>query len=217
MQQTYKNKSFTGQERILQLPYKKAFNIALQSIRVRFWRSMVTAAGILLGIAFLATILVSGAMDNAGIERGLLPKPDPEALAAAKSRSNWLVGMSLIVVTVGIANSMLMSVTERFKEIGTMKCLGALDSFVQRLFMLEAAFLGIIASTIGWVIGTAIMVIAGGFSKGWPVVAAVGLLGYLKTLIGCIGLGMLLTLAATFFPALRAAKMPPVMALRSEI
>ena len=46
--------------------------------------------------------------------------------------------MSLLVCTVGITNSMLMAVTERFKEIGTMKCLGALDSFVVVLFMLES-------------------------------------------------------------------------------
>ena len=217
MQQTYQNKTFTGHERILELPLKKAFNIALQSIRVRFWRSMVTAAGILLGIAFLATILVRTEMDRAGIAQGLLPRPDPEAAAAAASRNNWLVAMSLIVVTVGIANSMLMSVTERFKEIGTMKCLGALDKFVQRLFMLEAGFLGIIASTIGWLVGTIIMIIAGGFGKGWDVVGAVGLMCYLKTLVYCVPIGTLLTLAATWFPAQRAAKMPPVMALRSEI
>lgn len=217
MQQTYKKESFTGEQRILQLPLKKAFNIALQSIRVRFWRSMVTAAGILLGIAFLATILISARMDEAGIARGLLPRPDPEAARVAASRSTWLVAMSLIVCSVGIANSMLMSVTERFKEIGTMKCLGALDSFVRRLFMLEAAFLGIIASVIGWFIGTIIMVVSGGFSKGWAVVGAVGLLGYLTTLVICVVIGAVLTLAATFFPAQRAAKMPPVMALRSEI
>ena len=98
-----------------------------------------------------------------------------------------------------------------------MKCLGALDSFVRRLFMLEAAFLGIIASAIGWIIGALIMVVAGGFGKGWAVVGAVGLMGYLQTFGFCIGIGMLLTLAATYFPAQRAASMPPVMALRSEI
>ncbi|MBW3623986.1 MAG: FtsX-like permease family protein [Armatimonadetes bacterium] len=217
MQQTYQNKSFTGQERILELPLKKAFSIALQSIRVRFWRSMVTAAGILLGIAFLATILIRARMDAAGIAQGLLPKPDPEAMAAATSRNTWLVAMSLIVVTVGIANSMLMSVTERFKEIGTMKCLGALDAFVRRLFMLEAGFLGVIASSLGWLVGTLIMVIAGGFSKGWPVVGAVGIMGYLETFVWCVVIGTVLTLAATFFPAQKAASMPPVMALRSEI
>ncbi len=52
-------------------------------------------------------------------------------------RMIWLVVMSLLVCTVGITNSMLMAVTERFKEIGTMKCLGALDSFVVLLFLLE--------------------------------------------------------------------------------
>ena len=55
----------------------------------------------------------------------------------------WLIIMSLIVCVVGIANSMLMAVTERFQEIGTMKCLGALDRFVVRLFLLESGFQGL--------------------------------------------------------------------------
>ena len=68
-------------------------------------------------------------------------------------RSIWLVVMSLLVCSVGITNSMLMSVTERFKEIGTMKCLGALDSFVVTLFLLESGMMGICASVLGWAVG----------------------------------------------------------------
>ena len=62
--------------------------------------------------------------------------------------------MSLIVCVVGIANSMLMAVTERFREIGTMKCLGALDGFVVRLFLLESGFQGFSGALIGALIGT---------------------------------------------------------------
>ena len=213
MSQGYKSEVFTGEQRILQLPLKKAFGISLQSIRVRFWRSMVTAAGIFLGIAFLATILLNSEVAQH------LPKQqqDPESLRAAASRNIWLVSMSLIVCSVGIANSMLMSVTERFKEIGTMKCLGALDSFVLRLFLLEAGFLGIIASALGWVLGTLLMFVINGFSNGWPAVLSVGVGGYLKSFGICVVVGMVLTLLATIFPALRASQLPPASALRSEI
>jgi ABC-type antimicrobial peptide transport system permease subunit len=213
---SYQNEEFTGEQRILQLPFKKAFAISLQSIRVRFWRSMVTAAGIFLGIAFLATILI-----NADVARIVAAQsktaPDPEALRAAASRSVWLVSMSLIVCTVGIANSMLMSVTERFKEIGTMKCLGALDSFVLRLFMLEAGFLGIIASFLGWAFGTTLMFVIDGFGQGWAAVISIGVAGYARNAVMCIVIGMILTLLATIFPALRASQLPPASALRSEI
>ena len=49
---------------------------------------------------------------------------------------------------------MLMAVTERFREIGTMKCLGALDGFVVRLFLLESGFQGFSGALIGALIGT---------------------------------------------------------------
>lgn len=135
----------------------------------------------------------------------------------SKYRMFWLVGMSLLVCTVGITNSMLMAVTERFKEIGTMKCLGALDSFVVTLFLLESSMLGICASGLGWLIGFVAMVLIAWSSKGWDVVASVSPLSVLATFGFCIFAGMFLTLVATIAPAIRAAKMPAAMALRSEI
>jgi ABC-type antimicrobial peptide transport system permease subunit len=209
-------KEFTGKERILQLPLRKAFMIALESIRVRFWRSMITAAGIFLGIAFLSSVLAGSAMSE--IANRLSPeKLTTEVRAAAQARNMWLVVMSLIVCTVGISNSMLMSVTERFKEIGTMKCLGALDSFVRRLFLIEAAFLGIIASTIGWFVGYLGMFLLFLIRQGWAVAAGVSLRSVLMDLVTCVVVGTILTLLATVFPAQRASKLPPAAALRSEI
>jgi hypothetical protein len=209
-------KEFTGKERILQLPLRKAFMIALESIRVRFWRSMITAAGIFLGIAFLSSVLAGSAMSE--IANRLSPeKLTTEVRAAAQARNMWLVVMSLIVCTVGISNSMLMSVTERFKEIGTMKCLGALDSFVRRLFLIEAAFLGIIASAIGWFVGYLGMFLLFLIRQGWAVAAGVSLRSVLMDLVTCVVVGTILTLLATVFPAQRASKLPPAAALRSEI
>ena len=132
-------------------------------------------------------------------------------------RMIWLVIMSLLVSAVGITNSMLMSVTERFKEIGTMKCLGAMDSFVVTLFMLEAGMLGIVASLLGWLIGFGSMILVGGFTKGWGVVAGISPAGVAITFLISISVGMLLTMIATIIPAQRAAVMPAAMALRSEI
>ncbi len=129
----------------------------------------------------------------------------------------WLVGMSLLVCMVGITNSMLMAVTERFKEIGTMKCLGALDSFVVTLLVMESGMLGICASVLGWILGFGAMVLVAGMSKGWDMVATMNPLLVLGSLGICILAGMTLTLVATIMPAMQAAKMPAAMALRSEI
>lgn len=207
------NTANTKVGRQVQLPLSKAFEISLNSVKIRFWRSMITAGGILLGIAFLASVLMTSLIQSH------LPDPtmDAKALQAAQNRQAWLVIMSLLVCTVGITNSMLMSVTERYKEIGTMKCLGALDSFVVELFILESGLLGVIASFIGWLVGGGLILLLAMGSHGSAIVGEIGFLGILRTLGISMGVGVGLTLVATIAPAIRAAKMPPAMALRVEI
>ncbi|GEM_PF-2335967 len=68
-------------------------------------------------------------------------------------RLSWLVILSLLVCVVGITNSMLMSVTERIREIGTMKCLGALDGFIVKLFVIESSLHGIFGTMVGVILG----------------------------------------------------------------
>ncbi|HUV04416.1 MAG TPA: FtsX-like permease family protein [Armatimonadota bacterium] len=198
--------------RQIQLPLRKAFAISLESIRIRFWRSVITAGGIFLGIAFLVSVLTTSL-----VQQHLPGTMDAAAQAAAKNRQIWLVIMSLVVCTVGITNSMLMSVTERFKEIGTMKCLGALDIFVVELFLLESGVLGIVASFAGWLAGFGSIWLLAMGSHGWAVAGSIRIVQILTTLGIGIGTGMVLTVIATIPPAIRAAKMPPAMALRTEI
>jgi predicted lysophospholipase L1 biosynthesis ABC-type transport system permease subunit len=187
----------------VELPFRKAFEFAVSSIRIRFWRSMVTAGGIFLGIAFLASILTSRAIAG------------PNLSANEASRMTWLVSLSLVVCTVGITNSMLMSVTERFKEIGTMKCLGALNQFVVKLFMIEAFLLGVIASTLGWAVGTFLIVLIRMFTE--DKLGALTFIDVLKTLAFCVPVGAFLTALATYIPAIRAAQIPPAAALRVDV
>ena len=206
-------------QRQVQLPLNKAVKIAMQSIRVRFWRSMITAAGVFLGIAFLASTLANSTIgahtkqDNTGLD----PAQQSQIVQGQHDRQIWLVTLSLVVCTVGIANSMLMSVTERFKEIGTMKCLGAMDGFIVKLFLLEAGFLGILASVLGWMVGYGAAVLVGLMhdgSKIWPKLPpgeALAAFGW-SLLAGAV-----LTVLATIFPAIRASKLPPAAALRVEI
>ena len=129
------------QKSAVELPFAKAYEFALKSIKIRFWRSMITAGGVFLGIAFLASVLTDRGIAGSHIE------------AKEAARLQWLVALSLLVCAVGITNSMLMSVSERFREIGTMKCLGALDQFIVKIFMIEAFMIGVIASALGWVLG----------------------------------------------------------------
>ena len=198
------------------LPFSKAFDFAMKSIRIRFWRSMITAGGVLLGIAFLASVLVGKAIAGTHIA------------PSEAARTNWLVALSLIVCAVGITNSMLMSVSERFREIGTMKCLGALNQFVVKIFMIEAVLMGLIASTLGWIIGTVGIVLVK-MAVGVPKSAPEGTTWHGALDVGdlfglpygsfwfCIVVGAILTAVATYFPARQAASIPPAAALRTDV
>lgn len=204
--------SKSGIKRGVQLPFKKAFEFALNTIKIRFWRSMITAGGVFLGIAFLASVLTSKAVAGPNIA------PDEAA------RSNWLVALSLLVCAVGITNAMLMSVTERFREIGTMKCLGALEQFVVKIFLIEAGLMGAIASTLGYVIGTLLMVITKYFSfnpktafHGETWIGSYSGAAFGMNLVFCVGVGIVLTMVATLFPAIKASRIPPAAALRTDV
>ncbi len=107
-----------------------------------------------------------------------------------------------------------------------MKCLGALDSFIVRLFILEAGLLGLLGSTVGTVVGTGIRVLTyvrsigwGGVARCWGTPALT--LGSWEvplwlSLLFAILMGGVLSVLAALYPAWRAAKMPPAAALRSE-
>ncbi len=190
----------------INLPWSKAVSIAMNSLKIRFWRSMITGAGIFLGIAFLCFSGVTALLE---LKTGN---------QAALNRQIWLCVMALLVCTVGITNSMLMSVSERFREIGTMKCLGALNSLIVRLFLIEALFMGFVASFAGWILGFFGVFLVRWASLGWA--EGVGHLSagiVFGSLAGCVFVGGLLTLIAALLPAQRAAQMPPAAALRTEV
>ena len=107
-----------------------------------------------------------------------------------------------------------MQIAERFREIGTMKCLGAPDDFVVSLFFVEATLTGIIASAVGWLLGFSMSIVQKVLGGGSPhlTFGTVVLLA-----LGCTIGGGLMTLIATILPANQAARMPAAAALRTEI
>ena len=92
--------------------------------------------------------------DPVRLPRRKKASPTPPTPTTSNARTIWLISLSLLVCAVGITNAMLMSVMERFRDIGTMKCLGALDSFILKLFLLESLFLGLAGSLLGSLTGT---------------------------------------------------------------
>jgi ABC-type lipoprotein release transport system permease subunit len=109
-----------------------------------------------------------------------------------------------------------MAVTERFREIGTMKCLGALDRFVLRLFILEAGMQGLTGSLAGALSGTVFALVAGWVRFGGAALQALRPAEVGLSLAAATGIGLGLSLLGVLYPALVAARMQPVEAMRVE-
>ena len=176
-------------------PFWVAWNQALASIRVRFLRHSITCLGICLGIAFFASVQAMRTTAAATSEPG------------SSDRLAWLVATSLVMCLVGVTNSMLMSVTERYREIGTIKCLGASDGFIVKVFFLEAVVLGAFGSIAGAFLGTVLM----------GVIYGVTIANILLVMGIATGVGVLMTVLAAIAPAIQAARMPAAAALRVDV
>jgi len=153
--------------------------------------------------------------------RDLRPEEIAAAAAAARKarfRMNWIVAISLLVTVTGIANAMLMSVTERFREIGTMKCLGAPSSFIRRMFLVESSVMGAAGAASGAASGALFSVAVYGFMDGYGMVLTSLDFGQLVLyLIFSVAAGIVLSIAAALYPASVASSMIPANALRSSV
>ena len=133
-------------------------------------------------------------------------------------RRTWIIAISLVVSGIGIANALLMSVTERFREIGTLKCLGAPNRLVVQLFMIESALLGLIGSLIGLVLGWSVATGAASTGYGWALVwSNLPWPGVVRFGGVCLVMGIVVAMVAAIYPAIVAARMMPADALRSEV
>jgi len=155
------------------------------------------------------------------LDRELQPDEQERLARAAhraRVRSIWIIVISLLVTVIGISNAMLMSVTERFREIGTMKCLGALSAFIRQIFFIESSLVGLVGSIVGSVLGTlvAILIYAATYGFGL-VVGALPVGGLVIYFAGSILAGIVLSIVAAIYPATFASRMVPAHALRSNV
>lgn len=133
-------------------------------------------------------------------------------------RIYWIVAASLLITAIGITNAMLMSVTERVREIGTLKCLGALSSFVVRLFLIESALVGLFGAVFGVLLG--LFVSLAGYAYLFGIGRIIATLDYGMTAVtvaSCLGVGVVLAVVSGIYPARAAAKMIPASALATNV
>lgn len=127
--------------------------------------------------------------------------------------------VALVVGAVGIVTTLYTSVTERIREIGTIKAIGALNKDILLIFISEASIIGVMGATLGLVFGIAAgSLMTGAFSfgpgrGGGQDVSPV----YLPTdLLYVWGLSVGLSLMAGIYPAWKASRMEPIVALRRD-
>lgn len=132
-----------------------------------------------------------------------------EQIAMMSMMLGGIAGISLLVAGVGVMNIMLVSVTERTREIGIRKALGAKKRVILQQFVIEAAVTSTIGGMIGIVVGS---VACTGIGKLMGISAPPTLTAVLVSFSVSVGIGLVFG----YMPASRAAKLNPIDALRSE-
>ncbi|HTR70866.1 MAG TPA: ABC transporter permease [Mycobacteriales bacterium] len=120
-----------------------------------------------------------------------------------------IAGISLFVGGIGVMNIMLVSVTERIREIGLRKALGATPSAIRRQFLVEAGTLGLTGGILGVALGLIGAVVLPHFISDPIAISSTAAIGAIAV---AVGIGLVFGV----YPASRAARLAPIDALRSE-
>lgn len=128
--------------------------------------------------------------------------------------------IALFVASLGIINTMIMSILERTRDIGIMKAIGGAERDIRKIFFVEAASIGFLGALFGLILGWGVTRVAN-FVANTKLIPQGELpidLFYfpLWLILGAVAFSMAVSLAAGLYPAIRAARIDPVKALRHD-
>jgi putative ABC transport system permease protein len=132
-----------------------------------------------------------------------------EVLNQIKYGLGGIGAVALVVGGIGIINVMMLTVTERIKEIGVMKAVGANKGDIRTLFLIESGILGLVSGLIGVLLG-------GGLAYLISVLGNFPSTVTLTSILIGLAFGVVTSVVAGVYPASRAARLDPVEALRAE-
>ncbi len=201
------------------LPLREAIAFSFQSLTLRLGRMVVVVLGIAFAIAFLAVLLgTESIMSGLRQMASQAANADQEGAAAqGQTFRLWWMVVALLIAVTGITNAVLMMVTERVKEIGTLKCLGARGLHIVEIFLFEMLLLGAVGGLLGGILGvlaTMTLFLAQLGNDLWLV------FGWTDAL-RMIGLSFLVSmgvsLISAILPVALAARVEPAEAMRYEV
>ncbi|MCE8424496.1 MAG: ABC transporter permease [Candidatus Methanoperedens sp.] len=138
--------------------------------------------------------------------------------ATMNSMSTFLLAIaavSLIVGSIGIANTMFTSVLEKTKEIGIMKAIGARNQDILLIFLFNAAFIGLVGGILGIILGTMLSGFMPALMGGLPMARGTAIVT-LNSITMALSVSVSVGILAGIIPAYQASKLKPVDALRYE-
>ncbi|MHC4715507.1 MAG: ABC transporter permease [Planctomycetota bacterium] len=193
-----------------QFPFSQAVLFALQGIRLRLGRMILVLIGVSLAIAFTNFLLSTSALFAKLAE---LTEGEAQGQSIQGVFLLLWTGVALLICVAGTVNAIVMSVTERIQEIGTLKCLGCRDFHVVEIFLIESVLLGVIGGIVGSLLGYAASVVNFAAS-----LDAWGLkINVLALILVCMGISAFLSLLASVIPVFMAAKVEPAAAMRYAV
>jgi ABC-type antimicrobial peptide transport system permease subunit len=130
-------------------------------------------------------------------------------------------GLALLVAALGVANTMMMAIYERTREIGVLKALGASAREIRRLFTIEAGMIGLIGGVFGLIFGSLLGKLVDWIAHRYLISEGITGVGDLSVVpwwlaVGALVFAAVVGILAGLYPAARAARLDPVTALRHE-